>query len=87
MTQTINVTKPSEIRRIGTEALLKALGPIGMAKYLEEYDNGGTGDYTKEKYEQPDYSVEEIIAFRLKHLTTMRESLEGRQPEAAAQRQ
>lgn len=64
MTQTINVTKPSEIRRIGTEALLKALGPIGMAKYLEEYDNGGTGDYTKEKYEQPDYSVEEILAMK-----------------------
>lgn len=64
MTQTINVTKPSEIRRIGTEALLKALGPIGMAKYLEEYDNGGTGDYTKEKYEQPDYSIEEILAMK-----------------------
>lgn len=64
MTQTINVTKPSEIRRIGTEALLKALGPIGMAKYLEEYDNGGIGDYTKEKYEQPDYSIEEILAMK-----------------------
>ena len=61
MTQTINVTKPSEIRRIGTEALLKALGHIGMAKYLEEYDNGGTGDYTKEKYKQPDYSIQEIL--------------------------
>ena len=64
MTQTINVAKPSEIRRIGTEALLKALGPIGMAKYLEEYDNGGIGDYTKEKYEQPDYSIEEILAMK-----------------------
>lgn len=64
MTQTINLTKPSEVRRIGTEALLKALGPIGMAKYLEEYDNGGTGDYTKEKYEQPDYSIEEILAMK-----------------------
>lgn len=64
MTQTINLTKPSEVRRIGTEALLKALGPIGMAKYLEEYDNGGTGDFTKEKYEQPDYSIEEILAMK-----------------------
>ena len=64
MTQTINVAKPSEIRRIGTEALLKALGPIGMAKYLEEYDNGGIGDYTKEKYEQPHYSIEEILAMK-----------------------
>lgn len=44
----------------GTEALVKALGPVGMARYLEEYDNGGEGDYTKEKYSQPEYSIEDI---------------------------
>ena len=33
------------------EALVKALGPIGMVRYLEEYDNGGTGDYTIENYD------------------------------------
>ncbi|WP_244324900.1 hypothetical protein [Sporofaciens musculi] len=55
------MAKNSEIRRVGTEALIKALGPIGMARYLEEYDNGGTGDYTQEKYEQPDLSVEDIL--------------------------
>lgn len=49
---------------MGTEALIKALGPIGMARYLEEFDDGGSGDYTKEKYEQPDYSIQEIIAMR-----------------------
>lgn len=63
-TKTIKITKPSDIRRMGTEALIKALGPIGMARYLEEFDNGGSGDYTKEKYEQPDYSIQEIIAMR-----------------------
>ena len=52
------------IMRTNTEALVKALGPIGMARYLEEYDNGGKGDYTKEKYEQPDYSVEEILSMK-----------------------
>lgn len=61
MNTTINLTKNSEIRRVGTEALIKALGPIGMAKYLEEYDNGGSGDYTREKYEQPDLSVDDIL--------------------------
>ena len=61
MNTAIHLTKGSEIRRIGTEALIKALGPLGMARYLEEYDNGGTGDYTKEKYEQPEYSVEDIF--------------------------
>ncbi len=61
MNMTMKLMKNSEIKRIGTEALMKALGPIGMARYLEEYDNGGNGDYTKEKYQQPDYSVEEIL--------------------------
>lgn len=64
MTQTINLVKPSEIRKTGTEALVKALGPIGMARYLEEYDKGGIGDYTKEKYQQPDYSIEEILKMK-----------------------
>lgn len=64
MSQTMNIVKESEIRRVGTEALLKALGPVGMARYLEEYDEGGKGDYTREKYEQPDYSIEEILAMK-----------------------
>ena len=38
--------KNSEIRRSGTEALVKALGLIGMAGYLEEYDNGGVESST-----------------------------------------
>lgn len=61
MSATISLKKDSEIRRMGTEALIKALGPIGMARYLEEYDNGGNGDYTKEKYEQPELSIEDIM--------------------------
>lgn len=63
-TKTIKITRPSDIRRMGTEALVKALGSIGMARYLEEYGNGGTGDYTKEKYEQPDYTIQEILAMK-----------------------
>lgn len=63
-TKTIKITKPSDIRKMGTEALIKALGPIGMARCLEEFDDGGSGDYTKEKYEQQDYSIQEIIAMR-----------------------
>lgn len=61
MDTSINLMKASDIRRIGTEALVKALGPLGMARYLEEYDNGGNGDYTKEKYEQPEYSIDDIV--------------------------
>lgn len=64
MNQTMKIVKVSEIRRLGMEALTKALGPIGMAKYLEEYDGGGRGDYTKEKYQQPDYSIDEILSMK-----------------------
>ncbi len=60
MTDTINLMKDSDIRRIGTEALVKALGPLGMARYLEVYDNGGSGDYTKEKYDEQDITMEEF---------------------------
>lgn len=61
MNPTISLKKNSDIRRLGTEALVKALGPIGMARYLEEYDNGGIGDYTLEKQEQPDWTIEDIL--------------------------
>lgn len=62
MSKTIRLRKGSEIRQAGTQALIDALGPVGMARYLEEYDNGGTGDYTVEKYTQPEVSLEDILA-------------------------
>lgn len=46
----INLMSVSEVRKAGTEAL----GPIEIARYPEEYDKGGSGDYTEEKYMQPD---------------------------------
>lgn len=44
------------------EALLRELGPVGMVRYLEQYDNGGSGDYTKEKYDMPEMTIDQIIA-------------------------
>lgn len=52
-------SKNSEIRK--AEALIKALGSIGILRYMEEYDNGGTGDYTAEKHEQLSLSLDEIL--------------------------
>ena len=43
MNATINLLKNSEIQRVGTQALLEALGPVGMVRYLEEHDGGGAG--------------------------------------------
>jgi len=38
----------SEIRRMGIEALIKALGPVGMSRFLQQFEPG-SGDYTKER--------------------------------------
>lgn len=35
------------------------LGPVGMVKFMQPYDMG-YGNYTKEKQEQPDISLDEI---------------------------
>jgi hypothetical protein len=48
-----------EIRKIGLQALKEVLGPVGMVRFIQQYDNG-YGDYTNEKYQQPNFTVEEV---------------------------
>jgi len=50
----------SEIRKIGIEALAKALGPVEMVKFIQSFDLG-RGDYTKERSQWLNQSIEEII--------------------------
>jgi hypothetical protein len=38
----------SQIRKLGIEALAKALGPIGMVRFIQQFEVG-RGDYTKER--------------------------------------
>lgn len=38
----------AELRRAGIDALVKALGPVGMARFLQQFDPG-KGDYTAER--------------------------------------
>jgi len=38
----------NQIREIGLKALAKALGPVGMVRFLQQFEVG-KGDYTKEK--------------------------------------
>ncbi|MDR0630127.1 MAG: hypothetical protein LBG24_10935 [Treponema sp.] len=61
MNATINVNNLIEIRKIGLQALKEALGPVGMVRFIQQYENG-YGDYTKEKYQQPNLAIEEIDA-------------------------
>jgi len=59
MNAALNLNNLMEIRKIGLQALQDALGPVGMVRFIQQYDNG-YGDYTKEKYERPDLTVEEV---------------------------
>lgn len=61
MNSTIKFVNSAEVQETGTKALIKELGLVGMLRYLEQYDNGGSGDYTKEKYEREDLSIDEIV--------------------------
>ena len=55
----INLNNPEEIRVIGNKALRNALGPVGTVRFIQQYDMG-YGEYTKEKQEKPDISLDEI---------------------------
>ncbi|MDR4508284.1 MAG: hypothetical protein MRJ65_08635 [Candidatus Brocadiaceae bacterium] len=44
-TQTLD---PVVLRKAGLEALKEALGPIGMARFLQQFESG-VGDYTEER--------------------------------------
>jgi len=41
-------TTPVQIRKKGLDALAKALGPLGMIRFLQQYDMG-SGNYTQER--------------------------------------
>ncbi|MDE5819769.1 MAG: hypothetical protein K2N41_07840 [Lachnospiraceae bacterium] len=57
----VNLNNPLEIRMVGMQVLREALGPVGMVRFIQQYDLG-YGDYTKEKQGEPDLSFDEIDA-------------------------
>ena len=59
MAATLNVNNLMEVRKVGLQALNEALGPIGMVRFIQQYESG-SGDYTEEKYQKPDLTVEEV---------------------------
>ena len=60
-TEAPNLASRAMLRVAGIRALAQALGPVGMARFFQQSEDG-QGDYTKEKYEQPQPSWEEIEA-------------------------
>jgi len=44
----LSAATPAELRRARIDALVKALGPVGMAHFLQQFDPGH-GDYTADR--------------------------------------
>lgn len=57
----VNVNNPLEIQMLGMRALKDALGAAGMVRFIQQFDSG-YGDYTKEKQENDDMSLDELDA-------------------------
>jgi hypothetical protein len=62
----VQQTNPVILRKLGLEALSKSLGPLGMVRFLQQYE-AGTGDYTKERERWLKDVGIESIAIELRH--------------------
>ena len=56
----VNLNSPIDIREAGLNALNKALGPVGAARFMQQFENG-IGDYTSEKYLIPDEPIDQLL--------------------------
>lgn len=59
--QNIDLNNPLEIRTVGMQALRDVLGPVGVVRFMQQFDLG-YGDYTKERQNSPDEDFGEIDA-------------------------
>jgi hypothetical protein len=57
----------NEIRKVGLQALSNALGPVGMVRFLQQFD-AGSGDYTQERYSWLKDEDVHSIAEKIKHV-------------------
>ncbi|GHV31791.1 hypothetical protein AGMMS4952_21070 [Spirochaetia bacterium] len=55
------------IRKIGIEALMEKLGPVGMVEFMHQFDSG-YGDYTKERHTWLDNLTIEDISREIKNI-------------------
>ena len=55
----INIENPAEVQIAGMLALNKVLGPVGAARFMQQFSKG-EGDYTKERKDQPEPTMDEI---------------------------
>ncbi len=57
----MTVLSQNEIRKKGIEALAEALGPVGMIRFLQQFDTG-KGSYTDERSQWlDDLTIDDVI--------------------------
>jgi len=54
--------KLTQIRQQGYKALIDSLGVVGMLRFLQQFE-AGYGDYTKEKYQLNEPTLEDFQEF------------------------
>ena len=58
-TQTMN---PAVLRKKGLEAVAKALGPLGLVRFLQQFETGA-GDYTNERANWlKGHAIEDVVS-------------------------
>ena len=55
----LNAMPDSQIQAIGIDALKERLGVVNTLRFLRRFDDGGSGDYTEEKYLNEDVKMTE----------------------------
>jgi len=59
MNKSVDLKNPIALHKAGIDALVQELGGVGAIRFLQLFDKG-SGDYTKEKYERDEMSIDEI---------------------------
>jgi hypothetical protein len=59
--KTEDVMTLEEIREAGLKALLRELGPVGMVRFLQQFETG-KGDYSVERHQWLDkFDIDKIV--------------------------
>ena len=56
----VNLTDAAELRRVGLDALHRALGPVGMLRFLMQFERGH-GNYSEDRHEWLDHETVDSI--------------------------
>ncbi len=62
----------SEIRAAGLDALARELGPVGMARFLQQFETG-RGDYTRERESWLGAETVETLAGKIRQVRENKE--------------